>query len=133
MAKHNAHRWIAEPLLQRADCVERRMFGAEAYYLGGKLVLLTTDGEEPWKGCLFPAERDQHAAILREFTALSEHPQLSKWLYLPQIHPEFEELAQELVQRCLAEDPRFGVIPPPKRKKKQAKKALPDGRPPHLA
>ncbi|MDP0499821.1 MAG: hypothetical protein Q7P63_06935 [Verrucomicrobiota bacterium JB022] len=137
MAKVNAHRWLAEPILARPEAVMKRMFGAEAFYLGGKMVLLTADGDPDWRGCLFPAERDQHDAIRAEFPTLHPHKILPKWLYLKEDADDFEPTSQAVIRRILDGDPRFGIIPPPRKSKKKTttatKKALPDGRPPHLA
>lgn len=140
----NIHRWLAEPLLERPGAVQRRMFGAESIYVDGVLYLVLADKEQPWNGLLFPAEREQHPAILEQFPFLTPHSILPKWLYLSVEDEAFEARARKLVERLVALDARFGVLPEPKKKKKKAtptgkkvaKKAatpLSDGRPPHLA
>ena len=91
------------------------MFGAQACYFNELLVLVLSDSEEPWRGVLVPCEREHHAAIVREFPALSPHPILPKWLYLPESTPTFERDAEAIVQRIQALDARFGIIPPAKR------------------
>lgn len=143
MAVRNLHAWFAEPLLARPGAVARRMFGAQSIYVDGVIYLVLADGEQPWNGLLFPAERDQHPAILADFPFLVPHPILPKWLYLSAEDDVFESRAQQLVGRLCALDPRFGVLPKPKKKrvatgkakKDPAPKSSPgdhDPRPPHL-
>jgi hypothetical protein len=142
MALQNLHAWLAEPLLRRPGAQMRRMFGAHSIYLDGVLYLVLADGEEPWNGLLFPAERFQHPAILEEFPFLTPHAILPKWLYLTAEDDAFEQYGQRLVTRLCALDPRFGVLPKPRKKRKttkqKAKDAVPppsdpaDPRPPHL-
>ena len=97
------------------------MFGAQACYLNGLLVLVLSDKEEPWRGVLVPCEREQHAAITREFPALAPHPVLPKWLYLPESCATFERDAQAIVARIRQLDPRFGIVPPAQRARPTAK------------
>ena len=93
------------------------MFGAQACYFNDLLVLVLSDSEEPWRGVLVPCEREQHAAIMREFPALRPHTILPKWLYLPESAPTFERDAERIVRRIQELDARFGIVPPAKRKK----------------
>ena len=92
----------------------------EAVYLHGRMmVVLAARPKPPWQGVLLPLEREHHASILEEFPALSPHPVLPKWLYLPERHDEFEEVVTQIVA-CIAEDdPRFGIEPRPPRKRKK--------------
>lgn len=113
----NRHLWILDPLREPPTCALRRMFGAQSCYFNDLLVLVLADGEEPWRGVLVPCEREQHAAILRDFPALAPHPILPKWLYLPESSGSFERDAQAIVGRIQQLDPRFGIIPPARRSK----------------
>lgn len=70
---------------------------------------------------LIPTERNFHAALQAEFSALSPHPVLGKWLYLPQTSEDFEELSNKIIELILSEDPRIGVDPKPKKIKTSKK------------
>ena len=113
--------WVAEPFWDEPDYIEKPMFGSVACYLHGRLVLVLAARGEPWQGLLVPTERQHQASIVAQHPALAPHPVLGKWLYLPEAHDEFEEVATELVRKILVEDPRLGVEPGGKlsRKKRQ--------------
>lgn len=111
------HAWIWEPLEQEAGFVLRSMFGAKAVYLDGKIVLCFATGEEPWRGLLLPTTQEHHASLRAEFSALTTHAVLRKWLYLPESADDFESAASTLVKLIRRRDPRLGVIPPPKKRR----------------
>ncbi len=117
--KINSLQWLFEPLEHRSDFLQKKMFGFEAAYLNDKIVLVLADSEDPWNGILIPTERQFHSMIQEEFTTLAPHPVLGKWLYLPQHALDFEETATKVVKSIQSEDPRFGVIPKPKKKKRK--------------
>ena len=88
------------------------MFGCDAFYLYGKLVLVLAPGkEEPWKGVLVPTFRDFHDSLIAEFPELEPHELLGKWLYLSEASEGFDDTADGLVSRILRKDPRIGVEP----------------------
>lgn len=118
------HAWLWEPLEAEPGFVLRSMFGAKAVYLDGKIVLCFSTGEEPWRGLLVPTDRAHHSALCAEFPVLRIHSILGKWLYLPESADNFERVAAALVRLVRQRDPRLGVVPPPKKRKK-----LPPGRP----
>lgn len=130
----------AERLLANPDAFHKRMFGADAVYWRGKLVLVATDGDEPWNGLLFPVERDRQPAVCTEYPVLKPHSILGKWLYLPARMDGFEQYAQTLVSLIESGDERFGTIPKPRKSRKKPKdtetttagKPPTDKRPPHL-
>lgn len=107
--------WVVEPLLDHPSFLQKPMFGCLAYYLHGKLVLVTSHDKEPWRGLLMPTERECHESLLNQFPQLKRHPVLGKWLYLAEGTEEFEETARALVGFIRDSDPRFGVITYPKR------------------
>jgi hypothetical protein len=108
------HAWLWEPLETEASFVLRSMFGAQAVYLDGRLMLAFCAGEEPWRGLLVCTDREHHAALLREFPELTPHPILPKWLYLAEAGARFEAVAQTLVRLARQRDPRIGVVPRPR-------------------
>ena len=114
------YQWLWEPLETDPTFLVRPMFGGRAVYLDGKLMLYFSAGEEPWRGVLVCTERAHHAALLAEFSVLSPHPILPKWLYLPESADRFESVAERLVTLTRRRDPRLGVNPQP-RKRKRAK------------
>ena len=112
------YQWLWEPLEDDPTFVLRPMFGGKAAYLDGKLTLYFTAGEEPWRGVLACTDRVHHASLLAEFPELSPHPILPKWLYLPESADSFERVAERLVALARRRDPRLGVSPQPKKRKR---------------
>jgi hypothetical protein len=94
------------------------MFGARAMYLSGRLMLCFVARQEPFRGVLICTERDHHAALVDEFPLLKPHPVLPKWLYLRDTSPGFERIAERLVRLAQARDPRIGIVPPPRRRRR---------------
>jgi hypothetical protein len=95
------------------------MFGCRGCYLHGRLVLvLASRGEEPWKGLLVPTEKKHHGVLREELPRLGVHPMLEKWLYLPEETEDFEDTASRLVELIKEEDPRVGVLPKPRKKRR---------------
>lgn len=122
--RSNALQWVVEELAESDSYFQKAMFGCEAIYLHGRMMVVLADrGKPDWQGVLLPTAREQHAAIIADFPALAPHGVLGKWLYLPERHDEFEEIIPE-VMACIAEgDSRFGVEPGAPRKRKKVKKA----------
>ena len=107
--------WLWEPLEDDPPFILRTMFGTRAVYLDGRLVLCFSTAEEPWRGVLVCTEREHHTALLQEFSDLTPHPILPKWLYLRETSEGFERVAQRLVRLAKRRDPRLGIIPPRRR------------------
>lgn len=110
--------WLWEPLAQDPSFVLRSMFGAKAVYLDGKIALCFCARQEPWRGVLVCTSNENHASLLAEFPALKPHPILPKWLYLPEHSDVFESLGEKLVALARRRDPRIGVTPKPKKRKR---------------
>lgn len=120
--------WIEELLPK--DYIRKHMFGGFAFYVESRLVLLMFESTgsrtyknikydfELWDGCLFPAEREHHSEILKKYSFLINHPVLSKWLYLPSDTEDFETHVEMLLKEIRRLNPKFGVIPKPKKSKK---------------
>jgi hypothetical protein len=113
--------WLVESVMEDPSYIERRMFGCLAVYLYGRMVLLLTEGEEPWNGLLIPTEHKYHNSVLNEFKDIVQHPVLKKWLYLPENTEDFESVASDVVHAIEMNDPRFGVEPK-ERKPRKGKK-----------
>ena len=111
--------WIWEPLEDEPSFLLRAMFGAKAVYLEGKLVLCFSAGAEPWSGVLVCTEKAHHPALVAEFPALAPHPVLPKWLYLSDSAERFDRSAEQLVSLVKSRDPRIGVIPQSRARKKR--------------
>lgn len=104
--------------------VLRSMFGAKAAYLRGKIFLCFCTGSEPWRGVLVCTDRERQAALVAEFPELTPHTVLPKWLYLPESADTFERTATLLVALARRGDPRLGVLPSPRKKRRGRKRAL---------
>lgn len=119
-ARANSLLWLLDPLERDAGYLRRQMFGCDAAYLDGALYLVVADREPPWNGVMVCSSQDRHAALLADMPSLLPHPQLGKWLYLPQTDEAFETLAERLVQLALARDPRLGVVPKPRARRRKS-------------
>lgn len=117
MAKAHAYDWLVEPIADDPSFLRKPMFGAIGCYLRGQMVCVLAQREAPWRGLLVTVEHEQHVLILKDFPALSPHPILPKWLYLPEEHDEFESVGEAIIEAILQGDPRFGVTPPPKKRR----------------
>lgn len=116
--KHNPFLWVIEPLMDEPSYLQKPMFGCQACYLYGRLVLALASGEEPWNGLLIPTEHQFHDAIRKDFKTVKQHPVLRKWLYLPEASEDFESVASDLVEAIRRNDQRFGVEPKERKRKK---------------
>ena len=117
-ARLNSLLWILEPLERDSAYMRKKMFGCDAAYLDGLLYLVAADREDPWSGLLVCTSQERHEALLAEFPALRAHPVLGKWLYLPQTDEDFETVAARMAQLALARDPRMGVAPRPRSRRR---------------
>ncbi len=113
--------WLAEPLLAEPTFVLKAWFGGRTIMLHGLHMLFLTAQGEPWQGVLVCTFHEHQPSLLAEFPALTQHPVLKKWLYLPERAETFERDARRLVQLVRTRDPRLG-IPPSAKKKRAAKK-----------
>jgi hypothetical protein len=114
------HRYgeLVEAVTEEESFVTRAMFGAVACYLHGRLALLLADGDPPWDGILVATGREHHDALRAELPSLRVHPILGKWLYLPADADAFDDDGRRLAALALADDPRVGVEPKPRRRGK---------------
>ncbi|AKQ56864.1 hypothetical protein [Bordetella hinzii] len=119
-ARLNSLAWVFEPLEDEPGYARRKMFGCDAAYLDGLLCLVVADRAEPWNGLLVCTSQAHHASLMAQMPALRPHPELGKWLYLPQGHEDFESLAAAIVRGVRGRDERIGVPPRPRRARKTA-------------
>lgn len=115
----NSLLWILDPLEQDANYVRRKMFGCDAAYLDDVLYLVVADRDEPWNGVMVCTSHERQAALITDIPSLTPHPELGKWLYLPQTDESFEGIAAQLVKLALARDLRLGVVPKPKARRRK--------------
>ncbi len=114
--------WVVEPLAEEPSYIEKAMFGCRGCYLYGRLVLvLAARGEEPWHGLLVPTEKEHQPGLRRTHKKLIIHPVLKKWLYLPESDDDFEEAARAVVESILANNPRIGVEPKTRSRRRDSK------------
>jgi hypothetical protein len=112
------HAWLWEPLEADPAFVLGSMFGTKVVYLDGRLALCFAAREEPWRGVLVCVERENHASLMSQFPLLSPHPVLPKWLYLSEDRDGFERISEQLVALAAARDPRIGIVPRPRKKRR---------------
>lgn len=129
MKATHAHAVFWEPLETDPTFLLRSMFGTKAVYLHGKIVLCFSTRKEPWRGVLVATEQTQHASLLAEFPSLKVHPILPKWLYVPESSSRFEQTVERLVQLVRRQDPRIGVVPRAKIKRRANRKSGSASRP----
>jgi hypothetical protein len=110
--------WVLEPIANHPSFFQRPMFGCVATYLFGKLMLVLAAKEEPWDGILICTSREFHGPLTIEYSDLQPHPVLGKWLYLPRGHNNFEEIARHVLLQIAKNDPRIGVEPGVKGRKR---------------
>jgi hypothetical protein len=113
--------WLAEPVQGDPTFVLKSWFGGRSIMLRGKHQLFLTTQGEPWQGVLVCTFHEHQPSLRAEFPSLQPHPVLGKWLYLPETSEIFERDARRLVQLARAGDPRLGVAPSPRKKRKQQK------------
>ena len=111
--------WLIEPLETQSTYIRKKMFGCEAVYLNGKLMLVLAVSEEPWNGMLVATSHEHHPAMQADWSQLTSHPVLGKWLYISQNDAVFESTATSIVKSILKSNPRIGVEPKPKKKSKK--------------
>jgi hypothetical protein len=121
--------WLAEPLRDDPGLEMKAWFGGRTLMLDGKHQLFLTTQGEPWQGVLVCTFHEHHPSLLAEFPALHPHPVLGKWLYLPENTETFEREARRLVQLARVRDPRLGVPPSARKKKRSARKPIHFGDP----
>lgn len=111
--------WLFEPLEDNPGFVRKKLFGCEAAYLNGRLMLVLAAGEEPWNGILVPTAKENHAALQAQWKGLKAHTVLGKWLYLSQKHAAFEQVATAIVEQIRMRTPLIGVDPKPRKRKRE--------------
>lgn len=123
------HRYgeLVEAIADDESFVTRITFGCLSCYLHGRLKIVLAEGEPPWDGVLVPTASEHHASLRRSLPALRRHPVLGKWLHLAPGVDSFEDDARALATLALADDPRVGVEPRPRRRRSGAKRS--HGRP----
>jgi hypothetical protein len=112
--------WLAEPLLDEPTFELKSWFGGRTLRLHGRHTLFLTTQGEPWQGVLVCTFHEHQSSLMAEFPALRPHPILKKWLYLPESVAIFEADARRLVRLVRARDPRIGIEPSARKKKKTA-------------
>jgi len=113
------HRYggLIEAIADDASFVTRIWFGCLSCYLHRRLKIVLADGEPPWDGVLVPTAPEHHASLRHALPALRPHRVLGKWLYLAADVESFEDDAGAIATMALADDPRLGVEPHPRRRR----------------
>ena len=119
-AEH-AFEWLAEPLVNEPTFQLKAWFGGRTIMLHGRHQLFLTTQGEPWQGVLVCTFHEHQESLRRDIPSLQTHPILKKWLYLPESCETFEPDAKRLIQLARKQDPRIGILPSPRKKKKTKK------------
>lgn len=111
---------VEEILSRHREYSRRSMFGVMTAYIGESLVMgFSVQPHDPvWDGVLLPCERTAHALIVEEFPDCVPHQMLPKWLFLPGNSENLESNVRDIARYIARGDPRFGIVPPTKKKKK---------------
>jgi len=118
--KAHSLEWLLEPLQDQDTYIRKKMFGCEAVYLNGRLMLVLAVGGEPWNGLLVATSREHHSALQKQWSRLTSHTVLGKWLYISQNDAAFESTATSIVKSILNADGRIGVEPAPRKRKRKS-------------
>ena len=110
--------WLAEQLIDEPSFVLKSWFGGRTIMLHERHHLFLTTQGEPWQGVLVCTFHEHQASLRAEIPALMQHPILKKWLYLPESTETFERDARLLVRLVKVRDPRLGIPPSPKKKRR---------------
>jgi hypothetical protein len=113
--------WLWEPIEDQPTFVLRTMFGSKAVYLHGLMMLCFSAGEEPWRGLLVCTDQERQPGLIADFPSLRPHSILPKWLYLPESSADFESCAAKIVALARVRDPRLGVLPGTRQRKRKAR------------
>lgn len=112
----------------------RKMFGGLAIYLFDRMVSVLVEdpkgtswagkdyGFPIWNGMLIPTSHEHHESLADDFTGMSQHPVLRKWMYLPMASDNYESTARLYIKALKHQDPRLGVVPGQKRGKRKVTK-----------
>ncbi len=126
--KANPLLWLYEPLEGDDRYLCKKFFSFDGAYLDGQLCLAIVNLPEPWNGMMACTSREHHASLQKEFPPLTPHRVLGKWLYISQMHPEFESVASGLVELARKRDARLGVETGIRKKRKQSQRKNSTGR-----
>lgn len=107
--------------MEEPSYLQKSMFGCQACYLHGRMVLALCSAQEPWNGLLIPTDHQFHESIRKEFKDVKQHPVLKKWLYLNEATEDFESVVSDIVEAIRTNDQRFGVEPKEKKQGRQKK------------
>jgi hypothetical protein len=120
---------LFEGFLDQPTFQYKRMFGGLACYFNGLLVaVLMEEPKSDWNGFLVPTDFVHHESLKSEIPGLINHPVLGKWLYAAMTDDSYESSCDFVLRLIRKGDPRVGIIPGLKKKKKAKtrKKSLRD-------
>ncbi|MEL6926842.1 MAG: hypothetical protein AAFO94_22570 [Bacteroidota bacterium] len=100
----------------------KKMFGNTSIYIGDKIYLATrkSDKNPLDNGIWIGTALEHHDSLKAQFPSIGHLRiyKIKKWLLLPADAEDFEEVAISLCDLIKQEDPRLGVVPAPRKKKR---------------
>lgn len=118
--------WLFDFFAKQPSFFTKRMFGGMAVYLHGRQMLVlvepTKTGRWTWHGVLVCTDHSRHAALGAEFPELAPHDVLKKWLFIDSRADDFEPTMERVALAIARDDPRFGIAPHPKKKRRKPKR-----------
>ncbi len=110
----------------------RPYFGGLAVYIRGRFVIWVSESPgdrvyknikcdfDIWDGVLIPTENEFQDSLKKLFPGAVSHPVLKKWLYIPKQTEDLEQTVEILLDLIKKADPRIGIIPQSKTRKKSS-------------
>lgn len=114
----------------------KKFFGGLSIYVFGRMVAFLCDhpGDKEWRGkkfkteiwngCLIPSNREHHKLILKKIKGTLVHPVITKWIYLPQSSPYFENSMFRIIELIKTKSELVGIEPEIKPSKKSKAKPI---------
>jgi len=110
-------------LLYPLEPTIKKMFGVSALYIDEKIYFALRKKEDNTadNGIWIGTEIEHHESLKKDFPVLTHlhNIPIKKWLLLHEDEDNFEEVTTQICELIKKGDPRIGVLPKPKKKRKK--------------